>query len=88
MSREADRVLAIYPGLLRPVWQANIHGWMEAAAHLDDWVKDLLGCLGGKSLDEIRIYPCNGSYIQLTSRSLRRLWKRQLSVVLQFDQEA
>ena len=88
MFREAGRILAIYPGLLRPVWQADIHGWMEAAAHLDDWVKDLLGCLGGKSLDGIRIYPCNGKFIQLTPRGLRRFWKRPLSVVLQFDQEA
>jgi len=88
MFEETGKVLAIYSDLLRPVWRANIHGWMEAAARLDGWTKDLLGCLGGKSLDEIRIYPCNGSYIQLTSRSLRRLWKRQLSLVEQFDQEA
>ena len=88
MFRKAGRVLAIYPDLIRPVWRANIDDWMEAAAHLDEWVKDLLGCLRKKSLDEVRIYPCNGSFIQLTSRGLRRFWKQRLSLVEQFDQEA
>jgi len=88
MFREAGRVLAIYPDLIRPVWRADIDDWMEAAAHLNDWVRDLLGCFREKTLDDVRIYPCNGSFIQLTSRGLRRFWKRRLSLIEQFDQEA
>jgi len=86
MFREAGRVLAVYPDLLRPVWRANIDDWMEAAAHLDDWVRDLLGCFREKTLDEVCIYPCNGSFLRLTSRGLKRFWKRQLPLVAQFDQ--
>jgi len=88
MFEEADRVLAIYPDLVRPVWRANIQDWMETAAQLDGWVKDLLICLRKKSLDEVRIYPCNGRFIQLTPRGLRRFWKRQLPLVEQLDQPA
>ncbi len=88
MFGEAGRVLAIYPELVRPVWNASIQDWVETAVRLDDWVKNLLACLREKSLDEVRIYPCNGRFIQLTPRGLRRFWKRQLPLIKQFDQLA
>lgn len=88
MFEKAGKVLAIVPGLLRPVWRASIHDWIEAALHLDDWVEDLLGCIKKKTLEEIRVYPCNGRLIQLTPRGLKRFWKRQHRVVGQFDQPA
>jgi hypothetical protein len=61
---------------------------MEAAVRLDGWVKNLLPCHREKSLEESRIYPCNGRFIQLTPRGLRRFWKRQLPLIKQFDQLA
>ena len=88
MFEEAGRVLAIVPDLVRPIWTADIHEWMEAALRLDGWVKNLLACLREKSLNEVRIYPCNGRFIQLTPRGLRRFWKRQLPLIKQFDQPA
>jgi hypothetical protein len=63
--------------MLRPVLDADLHGWIGAAEGFNRWLEPLLDAVRTKQQTYIDLYPCNGALYRISASGLRRFWKRR-----------
>ena len=76
LKAEKQKCLAVYDQMLRPVLDADLHGWIGAAEGFNRWLETLLDAVRTKQLIYIDLYPCNGTLYRISASGLRRFWKR------------
>jgi hypothetical protein len=78
---EKDKHLVLYDSLQRPIFDADIYGWIEAVQTFNTWLDSLLSAVRAKNISSVNICPCNGSVYKIDAGSLRRFWKRDKSFI-------
>ncbi len=88
LAASNGRVLAVQDGLNDALEDHDTAAWAGAAEQLDRWLTPLPAMLRQGGLDEVRLYPCDGSGLVLRRADLaglRRLlprlpWQRPRSL--------
>ncbi|MCG6862527.1 MAG: phosphoglycerate mutase [Chromatiaceae bacterium] len=73
-------MLVFWDALWPAVLDADAGVWVRELARLADLLGELMALLRGGKLGEIAIYPCDGTRLSATRRSLRRFWRRPVRI--------
>lgn len=71
--------------MMHAIEARSVDLWIEAMTKIEQLLADLLNKLKKKSIDNIRLYPLDGSIFELNRSSLRRFWLRPKPVSNYFD---
>jgi len=82
---ESGELLVVYHHLQRSVVDSDPVGWQQGVEQLQSWLEPLLGTLGQKRLDALRLYACNGDSYCLDRVAWRRFWKRRKPLMSYLD---
>ena len=74
------RVLGYWHSLWAAVLDADAGAWIQDLGRLDSWLDQLLALLTVGRVDEIALFPCDGTCGLVTRRALRRFWRRTPSM--------
>lgn len=69
-------VLLFWDALWPAVLDADAETWAQGIARLAIWVDGLVGLLGEGQVEEIALFPCDGTCLAVTRGALRRFWRR------------
>jgi hypothetical protein len=81
LAVDDGRHLVVYSYLQRPVLDADLPGWIEAAEKFNRWLQPLLGSVQSKRSGELNIHPGNGRTYGLDGKLLRRFWRRKNALI-------
>ncbi|MEJ1296098.1 MAG: hypothetical protein RPU64_05155 [Candidatus Sedimenticola sp. (ex Thyasira tokunagai)] len=77
VKAEGRGVLVTYDRMERTVWRADPFDWADELNRFESWLLPMVDTLRQKKINQLFIYPCNGTQFRLSSSALRRFWRRR-----------
>lgn len=74
------RTLLFWDTLQSAVLDADAGAWTRELSRLVTWLDELLGLLKEGQVEEVALFPCDGTRMVVTRGALRRFWRRSVGI--------
>jgi hypothetical protein len=75
-----EQILVFWDGLRPAVLDGDAGAWVQALLHLSSWLDELLALVRTGEVEEVALYPCDGTRLAINRRALRRFWRRPVGI--------
>jgi hypothetical protein len=83
-----EQILVFWDGLQPAVLDGDAGAWVQALARLGLWLDELLDLVRTGEVQEVALYPCDGTRLAINRRALRRFWRRPVGISVHLGSHA